>query len=83
MKKITIGLDGMSCGMCEAHVQDTIRSSFQVESVKASHKNKDVIIIASSDISDEEIHTALDPTGYEIKSINREDYIKKSLFGRK
>lgn len=45
MKKITLKIDGMMCGMCESHVNDCIRRSFNVKKVKSSHiKNETVII---------------------------------------
>ena len=37
MNKYVLGIDGMSCGMCEAHVQDVIRRNIDVKKVKASH----------------------------------------------
>lgn len=38
MIETTVGIDGMQCGMCEAHVNDTIRAAFPVKKVSASHK---------------------------------------------
>ena len=31
MVKITLKIDGMACGMCESHVNDTIRKNFAVK----------------------------------------------------
>ena len=28
MQEITVGVDGMMCGMCESHVNDTVRAAF-------------------------------------------------------
>lgn len=28
MEKITIQIEGMMCGMCEAHINETIRNAF-------------------------------------------------------
>ena len=33
MIKTTVGIDGMMCGMCESHVNDAIRKSFDVKKV--------------------------------------------------
>ena len=38
MKKITVKIDGMACGMCEAHVNDCIRANFAVKKVTSSFK---------------------------------------------
>ena len=31
MIETTVGIDGMQCGMCEAHVNDMIRAAFPVK----------------------------------------------------
>lgn len=31
MIKTTVGIDGMMCGMCESHVNDAIRKSFDIK----------------------------------------------------
>ena len=31
MVQLTLRIDGMSCGMCESHVNDTIRQKFNVK----------------------------------------------------
>ena len=28
MKKITLGIDGMACNMCESHINDAIRNNY-------------------------------------------------------
>ena len=33
MLKITLGVDGMMCGMCESHVNDAVRKAFPVKKV--------------------------------------------------
>lgn len=33
MVKTIVGIDGMMCGMCESHVNDVIRKSFDVKKV--------------------------------------------------
>ena len=41
-KEITIPVEGMKCGMCEAHVNDIIRKNFNIKSVKASARKNNV-----------------------------------------
>lgn len=31
MEKITVKIDGMMCGMCESHMNDTFRQNFKVK----------------------------------------------------
>ena len=37
MLKIMVQVDGMMCGMCEAHVNDAICKAFPVKKVTSSH----------------------------------------------
>ena len=39
MVKTTLKIDGMMCGMCEAHMNDAIRAAFKVKKVTSSHAN--------------------------------------------
>ena len=80
MKKITVKIDGMMCGMREAHVADVIRKNFNVKKVKASHIKKTAEIIADSEIDEEQLKAAIASQGYRVEDINEEEYIKKGLF---
>lgn len=37
MVKITADVEGMACGMCEAHVNEAVRNAFSVKKVTSSH----------------------------------------------
>lgn len=80
MVKITLGIDGMMCGMCESHVNDAIRNNFKVKKVSASHSSNSAEIIAESDISREEIEKVIGQTGYKLTSYDSEPYEKKKGF---
>lgn len=82
MVKTTLKIDGMMCGMCEAHVCDAIRQAIPVKKVTASHKSGQAVIISEADISKQEFHNAIKPTGYEILSVTAEPYEKKGLFSK-
>lgn len=79
MNKYVLGIDGMRCGMCETHVQDTIRKNINVKSVKASHLKKELVVITEEDLTLDDFHKFLDPTGYRITSFNKGEAIKKLL----
>ncbi len=68
---LTLHVDGMRCGMCEAHLCDTLRQLFSVRSVKASYKTGTVLLRAQRDISDSDLHAAIDGTGYTLLSVTR------------
>ena len=36
MTRTTVQVSGMACGMCEAHVNDAVRSAFRVKKVNSS-----------------------------------------------
>lgn len=81
MEKITVGVDGMMCGHCEAHVNDAVRNALKVKKVTSSHSKKETVIIAEEGLTDEQIKSTIDATGYTVTGINREPYVKKGLFG--
>ena len=81
MEKITVGVDGMMCGHCEAHVNDAVRNALKVKKVSSSHAKKETVIIAEEGLTDEQIESTIDPTGYTVTGISREPYAKKGLFG--
>ena len=81
MVQITVGVDGMACSMCEAHVSDAIRKAFPVKKVTASHTKGQAVIVAESEIAEADIAKALEPTGYRKVSYSCAPYQKKKLFG--
>lgn len=81
MLKITLKIEGMACGMCENHINNTIRTEIpNVKKVSSSHAKGETIIISDTDISDELLHNTINPTGYTVLTIQREPYKKKGLF---
>lgn len=80
MVKITVGIEGMACGMCEAHVNEAVRNAFRVKKVTSSHTKKQTVILAEQDIPEQELKDAVAKTGYEVVSVSSELYEKKGLF---
>lgn len=85
MYKTIADIDGMSCGMCEAHVQDAIRKALDVQKVKANKGSGTLEIIAETAYDEADLKKVLDPTGYRVLSAASEPYEKKKrgfhLFG--
>ena len=81
MIETEVRINGMMCGMCEAHVNDAIRKAFDVKKVSSSHKKGLMKIVSEHELSPEAIKEALKDTGYEIGSIESHPYVKKGLFG--
>lgn len=40
LKEITLKIDGMTCGMCESHVNSAIKKSFSIKKIYARHLKK-------------------------------------------
>ena len=80
MVKMILEIEGMSCGMCESHINDTIRSKFAVKKVSSSHTRGATEIIAENPLDEEKLRKAIHETGYEVLEISTEPYVKKGLF---
>jgi copper chaperone CopZ len=80
MNKYVLGIDGMGCGSCEAHVQDVIRRNIKAKSIKASHVKNNLVVISEEVLSIEDFKKILDPTGYLVTSFEKTEAVKK-LFG--
>lgn len=80
MKRYVVKIDGMMCGMCEAHVSDVIRKNFNVKKVKASHMKREAEIIAENEIDREQLAATVASQGYKVKEITEEEYVKRGLF---
>ena len=84
MQKVIIGVEGMACGMCEAHICDTIRKAVPgAKKVSASFRKKEAEFLTESAPSEETLKKAIEDTGYGFLSYNCEPYEKKGLFGKK
>lgn len=87
MIKVTAKVDGMMCGMCEAHIADAVRGKFpNAKKVSASRKRGEVNFLLEEELPLQmlsyELHDAIDPTGYELTGVEQEQYRKKGLFSR-
>ena len=81
MIKITVKVDGMMCGMCEAHVNDAVRRTLPVKKVTSNHRRGETIIICEQDISDESIAAAIKESGYDYGGSSREETKPGGLLG--
>lgn len=80
MVKITMDVEGMACGMCEAHVNDAVRKGFAVKKVTSSHKKGKTEIIAKAPIDSEELKKTIESLGYKVLDVSAEPYEKKGFF---
>ena len=82
MIKIILDVEGMACGMCEAHVNDAVRRAFPVKKVSSSHAKGKTEIISQEPLDEEKLKAAVSTTGYTVTAVKTEPYEKKgfSLF---
>ncbi len=74
MKKITLQIDGMMCGMCEAHVSDAIREVCDKGAkVSASHTAGTAQILTNEQPDVARIRKAVKQTGYRVTGVNVEE----------
>ncbi len=79
MYKITLSVEGMSCGKCEEHVNNAIRKSFKVKSVTSSRTEKKTVIIAKEDIDASALGTVISGLGFKLTDVTSEPCEKKGL----
>jgi len=81
MKKVTVGVEGMACSMCEAHVQEAIRKAFpEAKKVKADRKKKQVTFISEAEPEAADVEEAVKASGYDYTGVAVEE-AKKGLLG--
>ena len=73
MIRITVRVDGMMCGMCEAHINDAVRRSLPVKRVTSNHKKRTAVLLAEQDIADSRIEAVIKDSGYTCLGITREE----------
>ena len=66
--KISVKIDGMVCGMCEAHVNEAFRSRLELEKIVSDAKKGETTIISSIPYSEKRLKEILEPTGYRVVS---------------
>ena len=79
MIRTTVKIEGMMCGMCEAHINDAIRSAFPVKKVSSSHAKGETVILSKVPPDAEKLKQVINATGYTFVSAS-EDPVEKKGF---
>lgn len=79
MIKTTLKIDGMMCGMCESHINDTIRQGFKIKKVASSHSKGTTEIISENPLDEAAVKEVIGKTGYKVMEIKAEPY-EKNVF---
>ena len=82
MFKTVLKIDGMMCGMCEAHVNDAIRKAIpEAQKVTSSHAKGESNFLSEAEPNVDRLKEAINETGYTVLSMNTEAYNKKKFLG--
>ena len=82
MIKTTLKIDGMMCGMCEAHVAEAIRRAVPAaKKVSASRSKGEATFLTEDAIDEEALKASIDATGYTCLGISFAPCEKKGWFG--
>ena len=83
MMKTTVQVGGMSCGMCETHVNEAVRKAFAVQKVTSSRKKGVTEIVSGEPLNPDALRAVISETGYTVGDIESVPYEMKGfrLFG--
>ena len=80
MIETILKVDGMACGMCESHINDTVRNRFPVQKVTSSHTKGETVIVSEQPVDVEALKAAIAETGYTVTGVQTRPYEKKGAF---
>ena len=80
MIQTTVKVQGMACSMCEAHINEAVRSAFRIKKVTSSHSKGETVILSEEPIDEAGLREAITKTGYSVTGIRQEPYEKKGIF---
>lgn len=82
MYRTTVKIDGMACGMCEAHICDAIRKAFpDARKVSASRRKKEASFLTDRPAGEAALRQTVEATGYHYLTSESVSWEKKGLFG--
>lgn len=83
MVRTIVKIEGMACGMCESHMNDTLKNTFNVKKVSSSHAKKESVVISEEELDEAEVKKAVEGAGYTFVSMSGAPYEKKGFFSFK
>ncbi len=84
MIRTTLKIEGMMCGMCEAHVCETIRRAVpSAKKVTASRNRKEASFLTEEPVDMEALKKAVSDTGYDCLSAESAPFEHRGWFGKR
>ena len=82
MVETTVGVEGMMCEMCEAHVKEAILSACpEVTKAVVSRRKGGAVLTSEWPLDEMRLRRAIEDAGYEVTSFQTAEVSKKSLLG--
>lgn len=66
MNRKTITVTGMSCNGCEQNVENALKNVEGVTRVEADHEGDTLEIVVGDDVTDDDVHAAIENAGYDV-----------------
>ena len=66
MIKTVLKVNGMMCGMCEAHMNDLVRKNFKVKKVTSSVKGGETVVISEENLDIPFLKKEIKEIGFEM-----------------
>lgn len=80
MIKTIVGVGGMSCQMCEAHINEAIRKAFpDIQTVRSNRKARQSVILSEGVIDRDTVRRTIEEQGYEFLSYEYGPYESESF----
>ena len=80
MIKTVVGVGGMSCQMCEAHINEAIRAAFpDIKTVRANRKTKQAVILSDGILDQDTVRRTIQSQGYDFLSYEYGPYESESF----
>ncbi len=80
MIKTVVEVVGMSCGMCESHINDAVRNAFKVRKVTSSRTKQQTEILSDTPLNEAALQNVINGLGYRALAVHSGPYEKKGLF---
>lgn len=81
MFEYVFSVKGMSCSMCEAHINEAVHNVCKARKVTSDRRRCETVVIAN-DLDADAVMKAINGLGYESNSYSVHPYEKKSLLSR-
>ena len=64
MNKYSLNVEGMMCGMCEAHVADAVRKVVPTAKKVKANRKKNIVTFKAEEVDNELLIKTINETGY-------------------